>query len=144
MRTRPFFSGTLIAAASLVVGMVIASRLDLTPSSLAGAFSTPAVNSAPLNGVLDAATFRNIAHDASPAVVSISIKATRPAHQSFVDPFGFQPPNRRGGRQQQAPEEVRDGAGSGLIIGKSGLILTNNHVIEDAMDIKVSLSDART
>ena len=30
MRTRPFIHGTLIAAASLVVGMVIAARLDLT------------------------------------------------------------------------------------------------------------------
>ena len=66
MKQRSFFQGTLIATASLVVGMVIASRLDLTPSSLAGSFSTPAVNSSPLTGPLDATTFRTIAHDASP------------------------------------------------------------------------------
>src|SRR5262249_34297192 len=63
--------------------------------------------------------------------------------QSFGDLFGFQTPNRRGGRQQDAPDEVLDGAGSGFIIDKSGLILTNNHVVEDARTIEVAFSDAR-
>ncbi|HVW03349.1 MAG TPA: hypothetical protein VHB78_00005, partial [Vicinamibacterales bacterium] len=70
-RKSSIFYGVLIAFSSLVVGMVIASRLDLTPSSLAGTLTVPATNSAPLNGSIDATTFRTIAHDAGPSVVSI-------------------------------------------------------------------------
>jgi serine protease Do len=144
MNQRSFFQGTLIATASLVVGMVIASRLDLTPSSLAGPFNAPAVNSSPLTGPIDATTFRTIAHDASPAVVSISIKATVPA-KSLGDIFGFSSPGqgRRGGRMP-APQQLLEGAGSGFIIDKSGLILTNNHVIDEAQEIEVSFADSRT
>ena len=46
---------------SLAVGMVIASRLDLTPASSAQTIAVPPMNSAPLTGPLDAQTFRNIA-----------------------------------------------------------------------------------
>ena len=51
----------LIAIASMAVGMVIASRLDLPPASSAQTVNVPATNSAPLNGPIDATTFRNIA-----------------------------------------------------------------------------------
>jgi len=139
MQTRSFRSGTLIATASLVVGMVIAARLDLTPGSFAGPFSTPAVNSSPITGAIDATTFRNIARDASPAVVSISVKSTRPV-RSLGDLFGLQE-QRRG--QTPAPRQYSEGAGSGFIIDKAGLILTNNHVIDDALSIDVSFGDAR-
>src|ERR1700682_2591194 len=62
---------TLIAMVSLVVGMVIASRLDLSPISSAAGLAIPATNSAPLGGPIDSTTFRNIAKTQSPMVVSI-------------------------------------------------------------------------
>ena len=55
------FYVVLIAVAGMAVGMVIASRLDLTPASSAQTMSVPSVNSAPLSGPIDATTFRNIA-----------------------------------------------------------------------------------
>src|SRR5690349_17334515 len=71
-RKTTVFYGILIAVASLAVGMVIASRLDLSPPSMAQtAMSPPAMNSAPITGQLDASTFRNIAKAVSPSVVNI-------------------------------------------------------------------------
>jgi serine protease Do len=139
-RKSAVFYGLLIAMASLVVGMVIASRLDLTPASSAADLTVPATNSAPLDGPIDATTFRTIAHEAGPSVVSIITTSTRSsAPQGLEDLFGFQLPfgNPRGPQGQPTP--VR-GAGSGFIIDREGYILTNNHVIEDATSIEVRLS----
>ncbi len=78
-RKSSVFYGFLIAFTSLVVGLIIAAKLDLTPASLAGVLDVPATNSAPLDGPIDATTFRTIAHDAGPSVVSITTKGTRAA-----------------------------------------------------------------
>src|SRR3954467_5559210 len=61
----------LIVLASIAVGMVIASRLDLTPTSSAQSIVVPPVSSAPLTGRLSADTFRNIAKAQAPMVVNI-------------------------------------------------------------------------
>ena len=49
-RKTTLFYALLIAVASLAVGMVIASRLDLTPASSAQTFAVPPMNSAPITG----------------------------------------------------------------------------------------------
>ena len=67
-RKTTFFYGLLIAVASLAVGMVIASRLDLSPESSAQSLPI-ARNSAPLEGPVTAGTFRDIAKRVTPAVV---------------------------------------------------------------------------
>jgi serine protease Do len=45
------------------------------------------------------------------------------------------------GRQQPPRDQITRAAGSGFIISKDGLILTNNHVVENAVKIEVSLYD---
>ena len=72
-RKTTLFYSFLIMVASLAVGMVLASRLDLTPASAAQSSSVavPPMNSAPLSGTIDASTFRTIAKTVSPAVVNI-------------------------------------------------------------------------
>src|SRR4029079_8456135 len=65
------FYAVLLVVASLFVGMVIASRFDLTPASSAQTIAVPPMNSTPLTGPLDASTFRNIAKAATPMVVNI-------------------------------------------------------------------------
>jgi len=72
-----------IAVASLAVGMVLASRLDLTPSSAAQIVAAPPMNSAPITGPIDAQTFRTIAKAMSPSVVYI--KTEMKARQDLVD-----------------------------------------------------------
>jgi hypothetical protein len=66
-RKTTLFYAILIAVASLAVGMVIASRLGLSPESSAQTLAAPTMNSAPLGGAVDAGTFRNIAKAVSPA-----------------------------------------------------------------------------
>ena len=75
---------------------------------------------------------------ASPAVVSIATtQVNAPAHPFQNDPwFRF----FYGDREDQAPQQ---GLGSGVIVSPEGYILTNNHVIEGAAEIQVTLSDSR-
>jgi serine protease Do len=146
-RKSTFFYAVLLSLASITAGMVLASRLELTSGSFAGPLSVPATNSAPLTGAIDATTFRTIAHDQSPSVVSIVVEMPRTAHEVMSNlPPGFEQffggDNGNGGIQSFRAQPKQNlppaqGAGSGFIIDKAGYILTNNHVIENATKITV-------
>jgi len=161
-RKTTLFYALLIAVASLAVGMVLASRLDLTPASSAqSTIAVPAMNSAPITGALDAQTFRNIAKSAKPMVVNIQTEMKIKA-QDLTDFFGGagggspddlfhrffgspgqqdepSAPGGQGGRGRRPREQTTHAAGTGFIISKDGFILTNNHVVEDATKIEIGL-----
>jgi serine protease Do len=154
-RRTTLFYAVLIALASVAVGMVIASRLDLSPSSSAQAVNVPVSNRAPLNGPIDASTFKNIAKAQIPAVVNIQTEArarTRELTDYFGGGnddllrrfFGQQAPQQRRNAPRGRPDEgaITQSAGTGFIIDKAGFILTNNHVVEGADQIRVSLYGA--
>jgi serine protease Do len=145
-RKTTFFYALLIAVASLAVGMVIASRLDLSPESGAQTLAAPPMNSAPIAGAVGATTFRDIAKAATPAVVNIRTES-RQRTQDLTEFFGggddlfnrfFGQPNPQG-RRNRPRDQVAVAAGTGFIIDKAGFILTNNHVVEGATKIQVSL-----
>ncbi len=160
-RKTTLFYGLLIGVSSLAVGMVIASRLDLAPQSSAQTLTAPPMNSAPVTGALDAQTFRNVAKAQQPMVVNIRTESKQKG-QDLSEFFGgggsggggqapddlmrrfFGTPDDRepappGGQRPRQREQTTVAAGTGFIISKDGLILTNNHVIEDATKIEVSL-----
>lgn len=78
----------------------------------------------------------------TPAVVSIAVKGTHDTKQSVPNIFRFF------GNQRQIPNRAQQrpfrGLGSGVIIdAKEGYIVTNNHVIEKADEILITLKDGR-
>jgi serine protease Do len=100
-------------------------------------------------------TFAQVASQLSPSVVRISVtkgggegKAHRTMHRG--NPFEGTPFERffgdegdeGGGGPGMGPKQK--GLGSGVVIDKKGYILTNNHVVEDADDVKVTFVDGKT
>jgi serine protease Do len=60
--------------------------------------------------------------------------------QQFFGPFGF---NKKFFQMQPQQPQIEHGLGSGVIISPDGYIVTNNHVVDGATDIRVTLHDRR-
>ena len=90
--------------------------------------ATPALSGAPLVSSAPL-TFAPLVHAADASVVIISTVTT----EAEVSPFTH--------RRRQA---LARGLGTGFVFDKSGVILTNDHVIEGAQEIEVKLSDLRS
>ena len=103
--------------------------------SLQGVTLLEAASNAP--GAVMPGSMSPAAKRAAPAVVSIATTQTRTAHPLANDPwFRF----FYGDREDNSPQM---GLGSGVIVSPEGYILTNNHVVEGAQEIEVTLSDSR-
>jgi len=119
----------------------LTSTSDPAVSNPAGT-GTPASTS-PAAG--PAMSYADVVSKAAPAVVTIHSQMRVRQPQQY--PFGNDPFFREfyGDRiPQQAPEQRREGLGSGVIVGQDGYVLTNHHVIDGADRIKVDLNDNRT
>jgi serine protease Do len=96
-------------------------------------------------------SFAPVVKKVLPAVVNISSSKTvkNPmGMQGFpgMDPFFRQFFGDQGGQQrgQRMPRTEREQSlGSGVIVSPNGYILTNNHVVDGATDVRVTLSDRR-
>lgn len=87
-------------------------------------------------------SFAPLVAQTAPSVVNIYAARTVQARRSPFegDPFFEQ---FFGNRFGQSRPRVQSSLGSGVIVDSSGLIVTNNHVIAEADEIKVALSDGR-
>jgi serine protease Do len=142
-RTSRYFPAAVAIAASLVAGMVIASRLDLVPGSHATPLNiTESTNVSPFAGPLDASTFRTIAAHAGPSVVSI-VTRSRQQTRTMQELFGFDQFGQRPRQRPELPEREVQGAGSGFIIDAAGYVLTNHHDVDGATRIDVRLANMR-
>lgn len=77
---------------------------------------------------------------ATPAIVSISVEGTQVSRQRVPEMFK----HFFGGTEEQVQERPFKGLGSGVIIdAEKGYVVTNNHVVDNADDITVKLTDGR-
>ncbi|MEX2568568.1 MAG: Do family serine endopeptidase [Cyclobacteriaceae bacterium] len=147
MNKKQFFLGILLA--SLIGGMVAILGVSLlqnnqnSSSNFSEKQNTSFVNW--LNDdrfvVPEGINFVASAEQVTPAVVHVRSSVSISGREGSVDPleefFGFRNP-----RGEAPPREGRS-SGSGAIISEDGYIVTNNHVIENATKVEVTLEDNR-
>jgi serine protease Do len=143
----------LLVLGAVIFGMVLAGGMQLTlpgmadPQATLSATQVAAMKPAPV-----IPSFADLAQAVDPAVVSIqaaTIEKGGRDRRGGVDPFEFFFGPRRRDQQQQPqqqqpdnPEEFRsDAGGSGFVISRDGLVVTNYHVVEGASEVKVHLGD---
>ncbi|HXA84403.1 MAG TPA: Do family serine endopeptidase [Candidatus Dormibacteraeota bacterium] len=145
---------TLAAVLMLALTASFGSYEFLKPADASAASIAPAAaalddNSVSALSALDHAMETLAAH-VTPAVVNVTVTSRAKQQQQmsgrdqdeiqrFFGPFGF---GQQGPQGRQGPR-VEHGLGSGIIISPDGYIVTNNHVIDGATDIRVTLNDRR-
>ena len=117
----------------------------LSESRVASLVNTASLKESDYDGQLSPGSYHDAVKRSMPAVVNIFTskgsgkpKARKGASPNSADPlfkffFGDQPPE----------EEPSSSLGSGVLVSPEGYILTNHHVISDADEIDVALSDGR-
>ena len=134
-------SAAVAAAVSLSLGgaaLIRAERMGNAPATLK--FADP-------NEPASRVSFAPVVKKVLPAVVTVS--SSKVVKTGFEGPEGVDPLFRqffgdRGGRGFSMPRQQRqEGLGSGVIVSPEGYILTNNHVVDSANEVRVTLADRR-
>jgi serine protease Do len=158
MNARPVLKPLAAALASVSIALAGSAGAFDFKSLLAGPDSSPkmvrtaTVPAEPVPKVAGTVpNYRAIVQQAGPAVVGVTVEGTHrltaeelppglqddPFFQFFRGLPGFQP------RGRGAPQQPFRGQGSGFIVSADGLILTNAHVVREAKEVTVKLSDRR-
>jgi serine protease Do len=145
LRKKPLFVAVIFTIIGLIVGIGISTKFSFNPDGYAKdiTISKEAVD---ILSKTNQAMVEVVAA-VTPSVVNISSTKTIRGHGMsspfFNDPF-FKRFFGNEFRSFEMPKEYKQsGLGSGVIVDKDGYILTNNHVVKDADEIKVKLSDER-
>ncbi len=144
-RKRPFVIAATFTVVGLIMGLIVSSN---------SVFSSKAYSAEPKisKGAIDILSrtgqaMAEVVAAARPAVVNISTSHTvrTPGISSpfFNDPFFNRFFGEEFGNLRRPRQYKQSSLGSGVIVNRDGYILTNYHVIKDADEIKVKLSDDR-
>jgi serine protease Do len=149
----------LLVACAVVFGMVLSGSLGITapgatePEKAVLSATQLAASNAAVRGL---PSFADLAQAVDPAVVSIQAatieKSANRRRGGLENPldffFGPQGQQQRRGRPNLSPdgedgtdEQRSDAGGSGFVISRDGLVVTNYHVVEGATEVKVHLGD---
>ncbi|HLV95662.1 MAG TPA: Do family serine endopeptidase [Candidatus Acidoferrales bacterium] len=143
---------TLVVLAAVAGGILLTIGVrNWSSDSVYGAGKIPVTvsrNNSPVPLGTFANGFAAVLKPVLPAVVNVhSSKVVKPRSNQmmpfFNDPFFQQFFGNQFGQNMQPQPEREQSLGSGVILTSDGTIITNNHVVDGATDIKVSLADKR-
>ena len=119
-----------VSSMALIVGALVIAQPALAENK-----------ATPQNAGQVTLSYAPLVKETAPAVVNVYAErmVTRRMSPLFSDPFFGQ----FFGQQMPGRSEKQTSLGSGVIVGKNGTIITNNHVINGADDVRVALADGR-
>ena len=131
----------------VAINLAVFLALILASAACKSRGATPAATTvAPVADAPPQNSYADVVSKVAPAV--ITIRADKRVRMPQQSPFSDDPLFRGlfGNRpsQQQPQETLERALGSGVIVSADGYILTNHHVIDGALDIKVDMNDGRT
>ena len=134
---------------TLAIGASVSSSSGKQQLLAAGEIRPAAVSTDSASKSITPTSFAPVVQKVMPSVVNIFSSRKVKTDYRQMELFNEDPLFRRffgdqfGGRNLIPREREERSLGSGVIISPDGYIVTNNHVVDDASDIKVSLSDKR-
>ncbi len=136
MKTKGIINAVILLITGVLLGAILVSGFGLVRPGYAdvklGADNAPVTLDAETSSFGQA--FIETAEMVTPSIVQITVvseRETNPHNEFFFFPF------------KDMPKEQK-GAGSGIIISEDGYIITNNHVVENANKVSVSMYDKRS
>jgi serine protease Do len=147
--------GAVVLATALVAGLGAYHFLQPTGARAALSSSTGPIDESKVSTLLSLdQDMETVAARVTPAIVNVAVTAKvnqKAMMQQQGMPEGMPDDPQQfferqfGGRGQMQPQQpqFQHGIGSGVIISPDGYIITNNHVVDGATDIKVTLGDRR-
>jgi serine protease Do len=139
------FSKALSKPATLALGVVLgAAGLGIAHETTKGSHPAASVKMADSNEGPSSNSFAPVLKGVLPSVVNVSSSKVTKAPETDGQADSFLRQFFGGQMAPDVPKERREKSlGSGVIVSPEGYILTNNHVIDGATDVRVTLSDKR-